>query len=78
MNNEIIFQLWFDGQGTFLDISWNSLSGSITYSGTYTVSNGQLILQYDDGSTKVYELVIYNEGIELDGTPYYYAGGECS
>lgn len=78
MNNDITFQLWFDGEGQFQDIAWNPFSGSITYSGSYQVSNGQLSLHYDDGSTKTYKLVIYKDGIKLDGTPYNYVGSQCS
>ncbi len=48
------------------------------YDGNYMISGNQLTLQYSDGETAVYTLVIFSDGITLDDVTYYYSGEECS
>ena len=78
MNGDITFQLWFDGGNYFMDISWNSLSGTITYDGNYQVGGGALYLNYSDGSNKTYGIQFDGQNLVLDGTPYAWAGENCS
>jgi hypothetical protein len=78
MNDGVSFQLWFDGSERFQDIAFNPLSGQVVYGGSYTVANGKLTLHYDDGTIKEYSLVIYSGYITLNGTPYTYAGAQCT
>lgn len=77
MNGDIFFQLMFDGESRFVDVHWSATSGEVRYGGTYTVSGDQLICNYFDGKVETYTLVIYADGITLDGTFYQYTGSEC-
>ncbi len=76
-NNEIFHQFWFDGVSEFEDIFWTPESGTVSYAGTYTVSENELYLEYYSYDPEQYTLFIYNDGITLDDTPYYYSGQEC-
>jgi hypothetical protein len=59
---------------------FNPVSGSITDSGQYQVSGGQLTLQYSDGTTKTYPLQTSgNSVVIIDGSSTYaYAYATCS
>lgn len=69
---------WFDGAQSCSHNMWNSLSGSVSYSCTYQVGEGQLDIQYDDGSTESFSLSAADNGIELDGNYFEYSGAQCS
>jgi len=78
MNNDISHQYWFDGISQFIDIYYNPLSGTVSYAGTYEISYHELYLEYYSYDPEYHELFLYSWGFELDGTPYYYIGEDCS
>jgi hypothetical protein len=70
---------WFDGVGRCSNEVWNSLTGSVSYGCTYQLSQALLTLTWDeDGSTKSFQVTSAENGIDLDGTRYEYAGASCS
>jgi hypothetical protein len=79
-NNDITFRLYFDGNGSFQDVSYNAASGTTTSSGSYQVSGAQVTLNYDDGSTKTYGLELKNgQPAVVNGNAVYaYTEAMCS
>jgi len=79
------FKYWFNGAGIFSYITYNPVSGTASWGGSYLVSggpaNGQLQLTYDDGTVEQYKLFISANKLymTLDGQTYYYSasGEEC-
>ena len=69
---------WFDGATRCSNEIWNSLTGSVSYGCSYQLSQGQLTINWDDGSSKICEVTAADNGINLDGTLYEYAGANCS
>lgn len=69
---------WFDGVQQCSNEIWNSLSGSVSYGCTYQLSQGQLTINFDDGSTQNFGVSSADNGIYLDSTLYEYAGASCS
>ena len=74
------FKYWFDGAGIFSYITYNPVSGTASWGGSYQVSggpaNGQLQLTYtDDGTVENYPLFISADKsyITLDGQRYYFS-----
>jgi hypothetical protein len=78
LNGDITFQLWFDGNNYFKDISYNPYSGSITYDGNYEVGGGKLYLNYSDGTNKVHGVQFDGQNLYLDSSRYVWAGETCS
>jgi hypothetical protein len=76
-NGDITYRYQFDGVGSFLDISWNSVSGTITSSGSYTLAGSVLTLQYS-GRT---ETPTFSPGtspnVYIGGTRYQRSGAVC-
>ncbi|MFH1810708.1 MAG: hypothetical protein ABIJ09_18345 [Pseudomonadota bacterium] len=68
---------WFDGVSACQNVIWNSLTGTVSYGCTYQVSQGQLDISWDDGSSNSYRVEQANNGITLDGTLYEYSGSSC-
>ena len=78
MDNTVFHQMWFDGVEQFEEIFWTPESGSVYYSGTYSVSDYELRLDYYSYDSEVYTLVLYANGFTLDGGALYvYVGDEC-
>ena len=79
------FKYWFNGAGIFSYITYNPVSGTVSWGGSYQVSggpaNGQLQLTYDDGTVEQYKLFISADKsyLTLNGQTYYYSasGEEC-
>lgn len=79
MNGDITYRYHFDGVGSFDDISWNSLSGTITKSGAYGVSGASLTLQYSGGTTENHTLRAGASAAEIyiDNSRYVRSGAVC-
>jgi len=76
-------QYWFDGQGRFKQINWNVESGTFTYSGSYQLQGNKIVLAFDGGETKAYEVLRLDaQGIQWgDGSgswTYVYQGDQCA
>jgi len=69
---------WFDGASRCSNQIWNSLTGSVSYGCSYQLSQGQLTLNFDDGSTQSFGVTAADNGINLDSTLYEYTGANCS
>jgi hypothetical protein len=78
MNADITYRYHFDGVGAFDDISWNSLSGTITRSGAYGLTGSTLTLQYSGGATETHAFRAGSgTDIYLDNTRYPRSGATC-
>ena len=69
---------WFDGVERCSNEIWNAASGSVSYGCSYQLSQGQLTITWDDGSTQSFQVTSADNGINLDNTLYEYSGASCS
>ncbi len=77
LNNEIFHQFWFNGVNEFEEIYWTEVSGTVSYAGTYNVSQNELYLEYYGYDPEVFSLYIYHGSISIDGGSYYWIGDSC-
>ena len=80
-NGDITYRYQFDGVGSFQDISYNAVSGTITTDGTYSLSGTTLTLQYSAGSGGRTETPTFVAGtppnVYIGGVRYQRSGAIC-
>ena len=80
-NGDITYRYQFDGVGSFQDISYNAVSGTITTDGTYSLSGTTLTLQYSPGSGGRTETPTFVAGtppnVYIGGVRYQRSGAIC-
>jgi hypothetical protein len=78
MNGDITYRYHFDGVGSFDDVSFTAVSGTITTSGAYAIQAGNITLQYSGGRTEQHTLTLgAGTDVYIGGTRYARSGSLC-